>query len=231
VTVGRDRIPHRWDITPKEAVQLQKKLAPMVRIEPLDRNVRTIAGADCAFSRDKKSIYVTAVLVDAERMEVVATVGIKRAVNFPYVSGLLSFREAPAVIEAIRLLTRKHGRADLLMCDGQGLAHPRGLGLASHVGLWLDMPTIGVAKSRLCGEYKQPAARRGSRQPLKLDGRRIGTVLRTRDNVKPLFISVGHRLTLDDAVTWTLRAGRGVRLPEPTRQADRIVTQLKAHRE
>jgi deoxyribonuclease V len=224
-------IPHAWDISPKQAVELQRQLAPRVRIEPLDRVVRTIAGADCAFSKDKKWIYATAVLCDAERMEVVATAGVKQPVTFPYVSGLLSFREAPAVIAAVRALTRKHGRADLLMCDGQGIAHPRGLGLASHVGLWLDLPTIGVAKSRLCGEHKSPAAKRGSRQPLKLDGRRIGTVLRTRDNVKPLFISIGHRVTLDDAVTWTLKAGRGVRLPEPTRQADRIVAKLKAGQE
>jgi deoxyribonuclease V len=223
-------IPHAWDITPKEAVQLQRELSPMVRIEPLAHNVRTIAGVDCAFSRDKKHIFAAAVLVDAERLDVVATVGVKRPLTFPYVSGLLSFREAPAVIEAIRTLTRKHGRADLLMCDGQGIAHPRGLGLASHVGLWVDMPTIGVAKSRLCGEHTEPASKRGSRRPLTLEGRRIGTVLRTRDGVQPLFISIGHRVTLDDAVTWTLRSGAGVRLPEPTRQADRIVARLKAGR-
>ncbi|MBS3820315.1 MAG: endonuclease V [Planctomycetes bacterium] len=223
-------IPHPWDITPSEAVRLQRKLAPMVRIEPVARNIRTIAGVDCAFSRDKKHIFAAAVLVDAESLDIVATVGVKRALSFPYVSGLLSFREAPAAIDAIRALTRKGGRADLLMCDGQGIAHPRGLGLASHVGLWVDMPTIGVAKSRLCGEHTEPATKRGSRRPLTLEGRRIGTVLRTRDGVRPLFISIGHRLTLDDAVTWTLRAGAGVRLPEPTRQADRIVAHLKAGR-
>lgn len=221
-------IRHAWDISPKEAVSLQRQLAPRVRIEPLTHIIRTIAGVDCAFSKDKKWIYATAVLCDAERLEVVATTGVKQPVTFPYVSGLLSFREAPAVIAAVRALTRKHGRPDLLMCDGQGIAHPRGLGLASHVGIWLDLPTIGVAKSRLCGEYKEPAGKRGSRQPLKLDGRRIGTVLRTRDNVKPLFVSIGHRITLDDAVSWTLKAGAGLRLPEPTRQADRIVARLKA---
>jgi deoxyribonuclease V len=103
--------------------------------------------------------------------------------------------------------------------------------LASHVGLWLDLPTIGIAKSRLCGEHRLPALRRGSRQALTLDGRRIGTVLRTRDGVRPLYISVGHRVTLDDAVYWALRAGAGLRLPEPTRLADRLVARLKTGRE
>jgi len=143
---------------------------------------------------------------------------------FPYVPGLLSFREAPAVIEAVRRLSEP---PDLLMCDGQGVAHPRGLGLASHVALWLDVPTIGVAKSRLCGAHRDVATKRGSKAQLKLGGRVIGTVLRTRDRVKPLYISVGHRITLAEAVRWTLAATAGYRLPEPTRQAHLAVAKLK----
>ena len=217
-------IRHRWDISPTEAIELQKRLAGEVRVEPLRREVRTVAGVDCAFLDGGRRVLAAAVLCDAKTMEVVASTHDVRACGFPYVPGLLSFREGPAVIAAVRKLPHT---PDLLMCDGQGLAHPRGLGLASHVGLCVDLPTIGVAKSRLCGEHRAPGVRRGSRTQLRLKGKVIGAVLRTRTGVKPLYVSVGHRLTLDDAVRWTLRCGRGVRLPEPTRCAHHSVTLLK----
>jgi len=143
---------------------------------------------------------------------------------FPYVPGLLSFREAPVVIEAVRRLGQT---PDLLMCDGQGQAHPRGLGLACHVALWLDMPAVGVAKSRLCGEHRDVGRKRGSKVQLKLNGRVVGSVVRTKDGVKPLYISVGHRITLDEAVACALAATGGYRLPEPTRQAHLAVTKLR----
>jgi len=218
-------IRHRWNIPPAEAIALQQRLACKVRVEPLRGAVRTVAGTDCAFLDGGRRIVAVAVLCDAESMAVLATARQVRACRFPYVPGLLSFREAPAVIDAVRRLPR---RADLLMCDGQGLAHPRGLGLASHVGLWLDLPTVGVAKSRLCGEFRMPGGRRGCRTQLRLGGRVIGSVVRTRTNVKPLFVSVGHRITLAEAVRWTLRCCRRVRLPEPTRRAHQHVTSLKA---
>jgi len=222
---------HSWDISPKEAVALQRHLAGLVRVEPIAGPVRTVAGADCAFAAGPwgptwggKEIIAAAVLCDAETMEVLCRGETHRPCKFPYVPGLLSFREAPAIIEAVGKLSP---RPDLLMCDGQGLAHPRGMGLACHVGLWVDMPVIGVAKSRLCGQYGQVPAHRGGRAELMLDGRAVGAVVRTRDNVRPLFISVGNRVTLDEAVAWTLRAGRGFRLPQPTRLADMLVSQLK----
>ena len=216
-------IRHRWDISPAEAVTLQKKLASQVRIAPLEREVRTIAGVDCAFS-DDGDIIAAAVLCDARTMEILEGTSVRRRCRFPYIPGLLSFREAPAVIEAVRKLTSK---PDLLMCDGQGVAHPRGLGLACHVGLWLDVPAVGVAKSRLVGEHRQVAPRRGNRTQLRYKGGIVGSVLRTRDGVKPLYVSVGHRLTFSEAIRWVLRSGRGVRLPEPTRQADQLVAQCK----
>ena len=216
-------IHHRWDISPSEAVALQKKLASQILIEPLEREVKTIAGVDCAFS-DDGDIIAAAVLCDAETMEILESASVRRPCRFPYISGLLSFREAPAVIEALRKLP---SRPDLLMCDGQGLAHPRGVGLACHVGLWVDIPTVGVAKSRLVGEHRQPGPRRGARTQLLYKGKIVGSVLRTRDGVKPLYVSVGHRLTLSEAIRWVLRSGRGVRLPEPTRQADQLVAQCK----
>ncbi len=215
---------HSWSVTPKQAVQLQRELAGLVVEAPLAGPVATVAGADCAFSPDKSQILAAAVLLDAGTLEVLDVSEVVQPVAFPYVSGLLSFREAPAVIAAVRGLS--HG-PDLLMCDGQGRAHPRRIGLASHVGLWLDLPTIGVAKSRLCGEHRSLAARRGSAVQLVHDGEVIGKVVRTRDAVRPVYVSVGHRVTLDEAVRWTLRTGRGVRIPEPTRRADRHVAEMK----
>ena len=220
-------IPHSWDISSGEAVDIQRRLAGQVRVEPLAGEVRSVAGVDCAFP-SADTILAAAVLCDADSMEILATASARLPCRFPYVSGLLSFREAPAVIAAVEALVLKAGPVDLLMCDGQGLAHPRGLGLASHVGLWLDVPTIGVAKSRLVGVHRPVGVKRGSRSPLRYRGEVIGSVVRTRDNVKPLYISVGHRITLNESVDWVLRAGRGLRLPEPTRQADRLVGQLKS---
>jgi deoxyribonuclease V len=215
---------HSWDLTPREAIALQTRLAGLVRGEPLAGEVRTVAGADCAFARGGKEILATAVLCDAATMAVVAAATVRRPCTFPYVPGLLSFREAPAILEAVGRLPRW---PDLLMCDGQGRAHPRGMGLACHVGLWLDLPTIGVAKSRLCGEHRSVGRRRGCRVRLLLDGRIVGSVLRTQTDVNWLYVSQGHRITLEEAVRWVLRCSRGVRLPEPTRQADMLVGRMK----
>ena len=217
-------IDHSWNLTATEAIALQRRLAGAVRIEPAPAEVRTVAGTDCAFLDGGARIVAVAVLCDARTMSIIASAHDVRACEFPYVPGLLSFREAPAVIAAVRALPR---RPDLLMCDGQGLAHPRGLGLACHVGLWLDMPTVGVAKSRLCGTHRTPGARRRCHTQLRYDGRVVGAVVRTRTGVKPLYVSPGHRVTPADAVRWTLRAGRGVRLPEPTRRAHQRVSDLK----
>lgn len=221
---------HSWDISPREAAALQWELAERVRITPMAREVRTIAGVDCAFLDSGRAILAGAVLCDAESMAAIVTTTEIRPCRFPYVPGLLSFREAPAVIAAVEKLP---AAPDLLLCDGQGRAHPRGLGLACHVGLWLDLPTIGVAKSRLCGTHRDPGPRRGARTQLRLDphgagGAVVGAVVRTRTNVKPLYVSCGHRVTLEDSVRWVLRCTRGVRLPEPVRLAHQHVTRSKA---
>lgn len=216
-------IRHSWKITPQEAVALQRKLRGLVRTRPLAEVVTTIAGADCTVIEGGRTILAAAVLCKAATMEIIATASDRRPCEFPYVPGLLSFREAPAVIEAVKRLPC---RPDLLMCDGQGQAHPRGLGLACHVGLWLDIPTIGVAKSRLCGSHGALGLRRGCRRPLRHCGAVVGAVVRTRGNVKPLYVSVGHRVSLADAVAWTLRCAQAVRLPEPIRLAHQTVTRL-----
>lgn len=216
-------IRHEWDLTPTQAIKLQGDLASAVRLEPIKGPIRTIAGVDCALVDDRR-IAAAAVLCDADSLEVLQQAFCVRPLTFPYVPGLLSFREAPAVIEAVERLSQA---PDLLMCDGQGIAHPRGLGIACHVGLWLDLPTIGVAKSRLCGEHRDVGPKRGCKVQLKFKGRLIGSVCRTKTNVKPLYISPGHRITLDEAVAWALRADGGYRLPEPTRLADQAVAKLK----
>ncbi|MBL7220732.1 MAG: endonuclease V [Phycisphaerae bacterium] len=218
-------LKHSWNISPGRAIAVQRTLAGLVSSEPLAAPVETIAGTDCAFLDGGKRIVAAAVLLDAKSMAPLGSASVVRPCRFPYVPGLLSFREAPAVIAAVEKLIP---RPDLLMCDGQGLAHPRGLGLASHVGLWLDMPTIGVAKSRLCGTHRAPGENRRCRTQLWYGGRVVGAVLRTRSGVKPLYISVGHRVSLAQAVSWTLRCGRGVRLPEPTRKAHQLVTRLRS---
>jgi deoxyribonuclease V len=222
-------IRHSWDITPREAIALQRKLAGQVSQAPLDRPVRLIAGTDCAFLDAGRTILAVAVLFQVPRssaqpMKVLHWTCRAQPCRFPYVPGLLSFREAPAVIAAVEQLPH---RPDLLMCDGQGLAHPRGFGLASHVGLWLGIPTIGAAKSRLCGQFRPPGPRRGCHTQLRLEGRVIGSAVRTADGVRPLFVSVGHAIDLGGAIRWTLRCARRYRLPEPTRQAHLRVSYLQ----
>lgn len=218
------RIRHRWDLTPTEAVTLQRNLAGWVRVEPLLRQVRFVAGSDCSFTGGGASIIAAWVVWDQAEKQIVERVHVVRDCTFPYVPGLLSFREAPAVLDAAALLRRK---PDAYMVDGQGMAHPRRLGLASHVGLVLDAPTVGCAKSRLCGAFVEPAMKRGSSRRLTHQGETIGRVVRTRDGVKPLFVSVGHRVSLEDAQRLVLRCCTKYRLPEPTRQAHQYVSELK----
>jgi deoxyribonuclease V len=218
------RCPHRWNVSPVKAVEIQRKLADLVRETALPAAPRLVAGADMAITHGGRHCIAGVVVWDWRAGTIVEQQNARRLLRFPYVPGLLSFREAPAVLAAIRKL--KH-QPDLFMLDGQGRAHPRGIGLASHVGLILDRPTLGCAKSRLCGESKDPGVTRGRRAALRLDGRIIGAVVRTRDHVKPVYVSVGHRISLEDAVEWVLRCCRSFRLPEPTRLAHHYVTRLR----
>ena len=215
---------HSWDVTPKQAIQIQLRLASLVHEETLRGRVRTVAGVDCAFFRDTGRVIVVGVLCSVPDMTVLEESRCILPCTFPYVPGLLSFREAPAVIKAVEGFS---DTPDLLMCDSQGRAHPRRFGLACHVGVWLQLPTIGVAKNRLCGSHCTPGQRRGCRTQLRLDSEVVGMVVRTRTNVKPVYVSTGQMATLKDAVRWTLRCARGYRLPEPTRQAHLRVTRWK----
>ena len=215
---------HEWDVTPTEAIALQKELAPRVVREGDPGDVRLVAAADLAFvdrrwPRQPTRGRAAVVLMRYPELDVIEEQVVEGDVSFPYVPGLLSFREAPLLAEAFE---RLRGAPDLLLIDGQGYAHPRRFGIASHLGLMANLPTIGCAKSRLCGEHAEPGPRRGSKAELRDGGEVIGAVLRTRAGVKPLYISVGHKIGLEAAVQWALRLAPRFRLPEPIRVADAL---------
>lgn len=215
---------HPWHLTPREAAELQVRLAPQIITTGGPSNVRLIAASDVGFVdrpyRRRPTLARAAVVVlSYPELEIVEQHVIASPTDFPYVPGLLSFREIPVLAQAFELL---RATPDLLLVDGQGRAHPRRLGLASHLGLLLDIPTIGVAKSRLIGEHADPGPNRGDSTPLIHDGDHIGTVLRSRDNVKPLYVSIGNRISLPSAADWVLRLCTRYRLPEPIRLADRL---------
>lgn len=215
---------HDWELTPEEAVRLQEALRDRVRLEPLRASVRLVAGADISFDKFSETVYAGIVVLRLPELETVEEVGVVSVARFPYVPGLLSFREAPSVLEAWR---RLRSAPDAVMFDGQGIAHPRRIGIASHVGLWLERPTLGCAKSVLCGRYEEPAPERGARSPLVHKGEQIGVALRTKNKVQPIFVSPGHLMTLEDAVALTLACHGGYRQPEPTRRAHLLVNALR----
>jgi deoxyribonuclease V len=215
---------HSWKLSYGDAAQLQRQLSRKVRFSPLKKPLRFVAGLDCAFSKDGKRIIAAVVVLKLPDFEIIETQSAVCKVSFPYIPGLLSFREAPACLKAVEKLKTT---PDLFIVDGQGIAHPRRLGLASHLGLFFDKPTIGCAKSRLLGSYEEPALAKGSFSPMRDKQETIGAVVRTRTNVKPVFVSVGHECTLDDAVDAVLACADKYRLPEPTRLAHQLVSRLK----
>jgi deoxyribonuclease V len=215
---------HEWDLSYKEAIEVQHQLASQVRFTAINKKPRIIAGLDCAFSKDGKQIFASAVVIDLSDFSIIETATATRKVDFPYIPGLLSFREAPACIDTIEKLK---STPDCLIVDGQGIAHPRRLGIASHIGLLIDKPTIGCAKSRLIGTFDEPGSKKGNFSPLIDCSKEIGVVLRTRSNIKPVYVSVGHKCTLDDAINVVLRCTTRYRLPEPSRLAHQLVGQAK----
>jgi deoxyribonuclease V len=216
---------HDWNMTPREAVALQKQLARRVCVENrLPRSIRYVAGTDVSYRRGSSAFYAAVVVLELPDLTVVEQISVCGRVTFPYVPGLLSFRELPVVLKAFRQLQTV---PDVVLVDGQGIAHPRHLGLASHLGLWLGRPTIGCAKSRLCGEHAGPGTQRGDRMPLMLENRAVGTVLTTRDGVKPLFISPGHFVDVSSAADLVMRCVGRYRLPEPTRLAHHLSNEAR----
>jgi deoxyribonuclease V len=208
----------------QEARRLQERLRSRVVERYPPGTVRLVAGVDISYDRRSPDLFAAVVVLDAQTLETVEQVGAREAARFPYVPGYLSFREAPA---AIRAFEKLRCVPDLVLFDGHGRAHPRRFGLACHLGLWLGLPSIGCAKSRLVGTHAEPGARRGCHRRLMDGGDVIGEVVRTRDGVRPVYVSVGHRIDLPSARGWVLRLARGARLPEPTRAAHREVNRMR----
>jgi deoxyribonuclease V len=215
---------HSWDLTPKEAVALQRQLAdPVDARSPLTR-CDLVAGADISYDRLSNIVYAGVVVLRMDDLTVVEKQGVVREVTFPYIPGLLSFRETPPLLEAF---AKVESQPDSVIVDGHGFSHPRRFGYACHLGLWLDRPSVGCAKTRLTGTYKEPGQKVGSVSPLRDDDEVIGQVVRTKTGVKPVFVSVGHKIDLRSAVELVLATCRGYRLPEPTRQAHLHVNALR----
>ncbi len=215
---------HEWDLSYKEAIEIQRRLARQVRFTKMKKKPTVIAGLDCAFSKDGRRIVAAVVVIELPSFTVIETTTATRKVDVPYIPGLLSFREAPACIDAIEKLKAK---PDVFVVDGQGIAHPRRFGIASHIGVLVDKPTVGCAKSRLIGSFEELGRRKSSYSPLMDDDEVIGAVVRTRTDIKPVFVSVGHKCTLADAIKVVLRCTTRYRLPEPGRLAHQLVSKAK----
>ncbi len=217
-------IRHKWDLSITDAVSLQKELATKVQIIKPTSKIRYIGGIDCAPSHDKLRYFAAAVVWDLEHHELMEYHLAEAPITFPYIPGLLSFREIPAILEVVKNI--KH-IPDLLIVDGHGIAHPRRFGIACHLGVLLDMPTFGCGKSLLFGKYNEPSIERGSISPLMVKNTNtiIGNVIRTRTKVKPVIVSVGNKIDLETATELTLSCSGKFRLPEPTRLADNLVAQ------
>lgn len=215
---------HPWDLTPTEAIALQRRLACRIDTQTPLTCCDLIAGADVSYDRFSPIFYAAVVVLRTDTLAIVEKQSCIGKSPFPYIPGLLSFREAPIVLEAFAKLKTE---PDVVMIDGQGYSHPRRIGIASHIGLVLDRPTIGCAKSILVGKHKEPGIRAGSLRPLMDKEEVIGKALRTKRGVAPVFVSVGHKIDLASAVRIVLQSCQGFRIPEPTRQAHLFVNELR----
>ncbi len=210
---------HDWNLKPDAAIALQRQLAQRIIREDQLGEVHHIAGVDMAINEENGMARAAVVLLSYPALEIQERHVYEEPVRMPYIPGLLSFREAPCVLGAFARLLQQ---PDLVMVDGQGIAHPRRLGIASHLGLWLELPTIGCGKSILTGHHRALGEEAGSWVPLVDNDETIGAVVRTRTHVKPMIISLGHRISLETSLRYVLACCRGYRLPEPTRQADKL---------
>ncbi len=219
---------HRWDLSPTEAMALQRDLRQQVVIAPCDiTGVRYVAGADISFDRGSDRVFAAVVVMRWPDLRVVEEATVEDLARFPYIPGLLSFRESPPLLKACEKLRLV---PDVIVLDGQGLAHPRRMGIACHVGLLLDIPAVGCAKSVLVGSFQEPPPTAGSYTPLVDRGEVVGVALRTKDHTHPVFVSPGHKMDLESAIAVILRCTAGYRQPEPTRQAHLLVNRLRQGR-
>jgi len=217
-------LKHEWEVSPKEAIEIQNKLKQNVRIEPLKQQVRYIAGADISFNRGENRVYAAIVVLRLADLQEVERSLIVGTIDFPYIPGLLSFREVPILWQAWQQLKQK---PDVLVLDGHGIAHNRRFGVASHFGLLVDKPTIGCAKKMFVGTHKELSEEAGNIVGIYENNELLGAVLRSRNKVKPIYVSVGHRIILPDALRLMQQCITKYRLPEPTRQAHLIANQLR----
>jgi len=215
---------HPWNVTPAQARVIQEQLRERLVRRDDFAHIETVAGLDIGFEEKGKITRAAVVVLCFPGLELLERALARCPTSFPYIPGLLSFREIPAVLEA---LAKLRVEPDLLLCDGQGYAHPRRFGLACHLGLLTDLPSIGVAKSRLIGEHGPLLGQKGAQTWLRHDGEIIGALLRTRTQIRPVYVSVGHRIGLETALDYVLACTTRYRLPEPTRQAHRLASDEK----
>lgn len=215
---------HPWDVSPQEAVKIQTRLSPSLTLKRRFSQIHYVAGTDVSCSKKSDKVWACVVVLDYPELVLVEEKWVRGETTFPYVPGLLSFREIPVLLEALKGIKRK---PDIILCDGQGTAHPRGLGLASHLGLSVDTATVGCAKSRLVGEFSSIDKNKGSFTPLRYKGRVVGAAARTRTGVSPLFISPGNHITLAESLEIVFRCCPVYRIPEPIRMAHMRANQLR----
>ena len=219
---------HNWNVSLEQAKAIQLELKENIRLHKLKSPVRFVAGCDVSYSKKVEMCFATVTVFKFPEIDMVEQTEASGPINFPYVPGYLTFREAPILLNAFEHLKKL---PDLVLFDGQGIAHPRQMGLAAHLGLILDLPSIGCAKSVLVGNFEQPEDIHGSWTELIYQNRIIGAVVRTRDRVKPLFVSSGFKITIDEAIEWVLRACIKYRIPEPIRTSHLAVNQLRTNYE
>ena len=219
---------HNWNVNTEQAKAIQLELKDRIRLRKLESPIRFVAGCDVSYSKQTEMCFAAVAVFKFPELNIVEQTEASGTINFPYVPGYLTFREAPILLKAFEKLEQA---PDLVLFDGQGIAHPRQMGLAAHLGLILDLPSIGCAKSVLIGDFEQPEDIQGSWTELIYRNKVIGAVVRTRDRVKPLFISPGYKITIDEAIEWVLRACTKYRIPEPIRTSHIAVTQLRTNYE
>ena len=215
---------HPWKVSPAEAIQIQEKLRKKLRFQAPRTRLKTVAAGDVAYGRGDDVTYAAFLLFTYPDLTLLESASAKGHASFPYIPGLLTFREAPVLLKAY---SRLKARPDLILIDGQGIAHPRFMGIAAHIGLILNLPTIGCAKSRLIGRHEELAPDRGKAVPLLVGDRTAGMVLRTREGVNPVYVSPGHKMDMETSVKIVLSLCRGYRIPEPLRQAHIFVSKLR----
>ena len=216
---------HPWNVTYKEAVRIQKCLKDKVILKKINKRIEYVAGLDVSYAKGSNKMWAGVIVLDFPSLGKTEERWSQKKVSFPYIPGLLSFREIPVLIDALRKIEIE---PDLIFCDGQGIAHPRGLGLASHLGVLLNKPTIGCAKSLLVGKYNQVGEHKGDYVYLRHQNRVIGAVVRTKSKVKPIFISPGYGIMLNDCIKFVLETCSTYRIPEPTRQAHLLVNSVRS---